>query len=189
MNSTWTDRALRSYLPILFFALLLVIVRAWPPMAQAEDGASAGPINQTVATSYRSDRQLTAFRSALGVADAASTTLSDVNLALCGEFDLGAAGVAGAARKTITLTPYFSVASATVSVTVYTGWKADPTTATYTGIKRQGPFTFTAAAAAVRSSRYLAETAFFDSTGANVAFFVVSTAPSSGTVDLYCGSQ
>ena len=113
----------------------------------------------------------------------------DANLSLCGEFDHGAPGTVGAARKTVSLTPYFSVASATVSVTVYTAWKNDPTVATYTGVKRQGPFAFTGAASAVRGGKYLAETAFLDSTGANVAFFVVSTAPSAGTVDLFCGSQ
>jgi len=179
-----------AYPAVLVLVLFLVLLRAWPPQARAEDAGSAGPIAQTVAVSYKSDRQTTAFRSGLAAADtAAVSTMSDANLATLGEFDLGTAGVAGAARKTINVTAYCSAASATVSVTVYTGWKADPLTATYTGLKRQGPFTFTAASTAIRNSRYLAETIFLDSTGANVAFFVVSTAPSSGTVDLYCGSQ
>lgn len=173
--------------PLLLLALVIGL-RIWPPFAHAEDGGSAS-IGQGVATHYRSDRQVTAFRTGIAVVDTAATTLSDANLTLCGEFDLGVPTQMGAARKSISLTPYFSAASATVSVTVYTAWKADPTVATYTGVKRQGPYTFTAPSSAVRSSRYLAETEFLDSTGANVAFFVISTAPSSGTVDLYCGSQ
>lgn len=173
---------------LLLAAFFLALFRAWPPEAQAEDGGAA-TIGQGVATHYRSDRQTAAFRTSISVVDTAATTLSDANLTSCGEFDLGEVGVKGSARKTIMVTPYFSTASATVSVTVYTAWKADPATATYTGVKRQGPYTFTAASSAVRSSRYLAETIFVDSTAANVAFFVVSTAPSAGTVDLYCGSE
>jgi hypothetical protein len=190
--SSATERVMRCYPAFLILALVLLVVRAgdvWPPKASAEDGGSAGTIAQTVATSYRTDRQTAAFRTGLSSADTAATTLSDANLASCGEFDLGTAGTVGAARKTISLTPYFSVAGATVSVTVYTAYKADPAVATYTGVKRQGPVTFTAASSAVRGARYLSETQFFDSTGANVAFFVISTATSSGTVDLWCGSN
>lgn len=172
-----------SYLPL---ALLLLLVGL--KIATAEDGAAAA-VAQSVANAYKTDRQTAAFRSGVAVLDTAATTLSDANLALLGEFDTGTAGSLGAARKTVTVTPYFSTAAATVSITVYSAWKADPAVATYTGVKRQGPFTFTAPSAAVRDSRYIAETVFVDSTAANVMFFVVSTAPSAGTVDLYCGSQ
>ncbi len=180
---------MRHWIPAILLALLFLVgAKCWPPAVMAENGGSA-LIGQGVATSYRSDRQTTAFRTGISAVDTASVTLSDANLTTCTEFECGLTGVLGAARKTISVTPYFSTASATVSITCYTAWKADPATATYTGVKRQGPIVFTAASSAVRSSRYLGETYFFDSTGANVAFFVVSTAPSAGTVDLWCGSQ
>lgn len=183
-----THRSTQWAAPLLLIALFLGL-KIWPPFAKAEDGGPA-QINTSVAESYRSDKQTAAFRSSIAVVDTAATTVSDANLALCSEFDCGAPGVIGAARKTITVTPYFSVAAATVSVTVYTAYKADPTVATYTGVKKQGPVTFTApASGSARGGLYIAPTEFFDSTGANVAFIVVSTAPSSGTATFWVGSQ
>lgn len=173
---------------LVLFALIALAIN-FLPTTHAEDGGDAR-VTGAVAESYRSDKQSsTAFRAAVAVVDTAATTLSDANLLVCGEFDLGAPGVSGAARKTVTCTPHFSAASATVSVTFYTTWKN--TDGTYAdSFKKQGPVLFTApASGSVRNSRYIAETNFFDSTGANVGFFVVSTAPSSGNVSLFCGSQ
>jgi hypothetical protein len=180
-----TNKVLLAIAAIAGFVMLLI---TQIPPAVAEDGARAD-ITQGAAISYRSDKQTSFFRTAIAVVDTAATTLSDVNLSTCGEFDLGEPGKPGAARQTINVTPHFSAAAATVSVTVYTGWKnSDGTYADQ--IKKQGPVTFTApASGSQRATRYVGTTQFFDSTGSNVAWIVVSTAPSSGTVSFAVGSQ
>lgn len=173
-----------SYISVLlvFFAVLFSqVVR----QTHAEDG---GPttIQQGVADAYRTDRQTTYFRSGVTAADAAATTMSDANLAACGEFDLNTPGTVGASRQTVSVSARFSAASRSCKVRWVAGHKTTAGVLWILGMSDE--VTLTGTSAYVRDTRYPAPTCLFDSYGGNVGYLVVTDPPASGTVSFAVGS-
>jgi len=192
---TVSDRAGRL-IDVAIFALGLVALIALgaffsAPHAKAADG-EVSVINAVNANAYKFDRQDTVFRSSVSVVDTAATNMSDANLALTPQLDIGG-------RKNVSVSPHFTAnSSATVSVMLVMGWQATPGGA-ITGVRYLGPVTLTAPASAIRkrndgaggtggTDRYVGETYVFDSLAGNVGWLIVTTAPSSGNVSFWTGT-
>lgn len=161
--------------------LTLGIVLTWllAPLVMAANNEVQN-VGSAVALGYKFDRQTVLFRDDVAVVDTAATTTSTANLDLTPQF--GANG-----RKNVTVSARFTVASATVSV-MYVACYED-SAGVIIPLGYLGPVTLTAPASGKQiNTLYTAETYVFDTLGGNTGYLLVSTAPSSGTVDFWVGS-
>jgi hypothetical protein len=161
-----------------------LIVASWllSPFVLQALAANNETVNLSGATSlgYKPDRQTLVFRNDVAVVDTAATTMSTTNLDLTPQF-----GVNG--RKNVSVSARFSVAAATVSVVYVACW--EDSTGTIVPLGYLGPVTLTAPASGFRlDTLYTPQSYVFDSLGGNTGYLIVSTAPSSGTVDFWVGS-
>ena len=152
----------------ILFAILFAVV------ALAADGE--GPGQGSVPNHYPTDKQTAAYRTGLSSAD--STTI-DATFST----NVAAFGLQG--RRNLAVSARFSASGATVSVQAVFYYVNPAGTALVLGVS--DPVTLTAGTSTV-SSKYVAPSYVFDGFGANVVRVRVSTAVSSGTCDLWCGS-
>lgn len=159
---------------LAFFALatVLMAVTVSTP-AHGASGQSSTPSTPPNQQGYRLDQQTAAFRSGLNAADSTnlSTCLATTEFVLLGS-------------RNIPVSARFSAASQTCKVRILYVYK--PSANNILGISEE--ITLTGTALTDAGGLYTAPTTVFDGMGASHARILLTSAPASGTVDLWAGS-
>jgi len=165
-----------------FFALVGAVV-VGPPPSDAATGEVPAPSGNSVEV-YRLDGVVGALRTGLAAADVA--VLGSTFNAASPAFVCGSTSTGGA-RQNIGLQPRFSTTGQTCKVRLCHYSSASSTASPY---QVSGEVTFTAGSMRDVDGKYYARDPYvFDSAGALLVRWNLTTAPASGTVDLWAGSR
>lgn len=162
------------------YALLAVALLASGAIAWAESGALGTPGQPDIVTlGYKIDKQTAPFRSSLAVVD----TQTDAGIKATTQFAL-------LGKPYFKVGPRFSASGQTCKVIVFYAYfaAADGSGTGYI-FDHSAETTFTGGSTAYAGAQYWGASTAFDGKGATHVYAVVTTAPSSGTVDLWCGSN